>query len=53
MNSTNKSLRLSVNNNLQRSGSQRVLRDTSNLKNSQKINKKLEPRASMKADRMI
>ena len=51
MSSTNKSFRLSAN--VQRSGSQRVLRESSNLKNSQKLDKKNVPRLSVKSDKMI
>ena len=51
MSSTSKSFKLN-NNNVQRSGSQRVLRDSSNLKNSQGSNRKEIPRVSVKTDKM-
>ena len=48
MNSTNKSFRMSAN--VQRSGSQRILRESSQMKNSQKLEKKPTPRLSVKSD---
>lgn len=48
MNSTSKSFRMSTN--VQRSGSQRVLRESSNLKNSQRLDKKNNPRLSVRND---
>ena len=52
MSSTNKSFKLTSNNNVQRSGSQRVLRESSNLKNSQKVDSKVIPRVSVKTDKI-